>query len=175
MGYAMIAVLAAGDTGVRAGTYYAVAYVATVLLAFGTLVALSPAGGEIERVDDCRGLLWRRPALAVLLATSLLSLAGMPLTAGFIGKFYLVASAIGAGEWLLLGALIAGSAVSLFYYLRIIVIMLQGPPAPRLVAAAPGALLVGTALGAVLLAVLVLGVYPDVLQRLIAAAVGGPS
>src|SRR5258706_419501 len=83
-----------GPPRAQAAAYYLVAYVATTLLVFAALVALSPVGGEIALLEDCRGLFWRRPVLAGLFATSLLSLAGMPLTAGFAGKLYLVRAAI---------------------------------------------------------------------------------
>ena len=72
---------------------------------------------------DLTGLFWRRPLLAGLLTLSLLSLAGIPLTAGFIGKLYVFASGIEGALWILLGALILGSAVGIYYYLRIIYVM----------------------------------------------------
>ena len=96
----------------------------TTLAAFSVISVLSSDGeGEKQGVADLTGLFWRRPLLAGLLTLSLLSLAGIPLTAGFIGKLYVFASGIEGALWILLGALILGSAVGIYYYLRIIYVM----------------------------------------------------
>ena len=85
--------------------------------------AAGGGNGERDRLADVQGLFWRRPGLALLLTVSLLSLAGIPLTAGFIGKFYLVAAGVDAALWLLLAALVIGSGISIYYYLRVIYAM----------------------------------------------------
>lgn len=74
-------------------------------------------------MDDYRGLFWRRPGLALAFAAPLHSLAGIPLTVGFIAKFYAVAAGVDGGHGVLLGTLVAGSIIGLYYYLRIIVAM----------------------------------------------------
>src|SRR5690606_37964771 len=68
---------------------------------------------------------WRQPWLAAIFTGMLLSLAGIPLTAGFIGKFYIVAAGVDAGLWLLLILLIVNSVIGLFYYIRVIAVMFQ--------------------------------------------------
>lgn len=128
-GYLLITLVAGGMLGggnfaVEAASYYVVAYVVTTLAAFSVISVLSSDGeGEKQWVADLTGLFWRRPLLAGLLTLSLLSLAGIPLTAGFIGKLYVFASGIEGALWILLGALIIGSAIGIYYYLRIIYVM----------------------------------------------------
>lgn len=121
-GYVLVAFLASGPTAVAAVTYYMVAYITTLLLAFGVIVTLSHGRVEAEWLASYRGLLWRRPALAGALIASMLSLAGIPLTAGFVAKFYVIAAGAGADLWPLLWVLVVGSAIGLFYYLRVVVI-----------------------------------------------------
>ncbi|MFN2225111.1 MAG: NADH-quinone oxidoreductase subunit N, partial [Anaerolineae bacterium] len=106
LGYLLVAFLSGGELAATAVSFYLVAYLVTTLGAFGVVTVLSPAGRDADRVDDYRGLFWRRPWPAALLAACLFSLAGMPLTAGFVGKFYLVAAGVGADRWLLALALV---------------------------------------------------------------------
>lgn len=166
MGYLLVAFVAGADRGAAAATFYLYAYAATTLAAFGALGALSHAGGEPETLDDIRGLFWRRPALASVLGTALFSLAGIPLTAGFLGKFYVMRAGVDGGLWLLLVFLVVNSAVGLFYYLRIIVAMFT--PADSAIPA-PTAGWTTTAALIVLVALLVwMGVYPSPLSEWIA-------
>jgi NADH-quinone oxidoreductase subunit N len=127
MGYLMI-VLVAGGLGadptlsVEAAGYYLVAYTATSLAAFTLLGLLSGASGQRELADlkDLTGLFWRQPGLALLFTVALLSLAGIPLTAGFIGKFYLFSAGVAESLWGLLALLVVGSGMGLYYYLRMV-------------------------------------------------------
>jgi NADH-quinone oxidoreductase subunit N len=98
----------------------------------------------------------------------LLSLAGMPLTAGFIGKFYLVAAGVGSMLWLLVIVLLVNSAIGLFYYLRIIAVMFVREPEPGVTL--PARLLTGGLVLAALFVILIcLGVYPTPLLEMIQA------
>ena len=108
---------------VEAVTVYLVAYFITTLGAFGVVSVLSKSERDADTMEDYRALFWRRPWIAVVFALMLLSLAGIPLTAGFIGKFYVIAAGVGSALWLLLVLLVINSVISLFYYLRIIVVM----------------------------------------------------
>ena len=83
---------------------------------------------EEDHIDDVRGLFWRQPILALLLTISMLSLAGIPLTVGFIGKFYLFTAGISAELWVLLGALVIGSGIGIYYYLRVVFSMTAKVP-----------------------------------------------
>src|SRR3546814_660613 len=115
----------AAQTGMEAVIFYLVAYFITTLGAFGVLTVLSDPVRDAEQLDDYRGLMWQRPRLALVFTAMLISLAGIPLTAGFIGKFYVAAAGIHAGLWLLVILLVVNSVIGLFYYLRLIVIMFQ--------------------------------------------------
>src|SRR5690606_35499075 len=131
LGYALVAFLAGGALAVEAVSIYLAMYAITTLGAFAVVAALSRSGAErdADRLEDYAGLFWMRPWLAAAFAAMLLSLAGIPLTLGFIGKFYAVASGVSASLWIPVGALVVGSVISLYYYLRIIVAMLRTAPA----------------------------------------------
>jgi NADH-quinone oxidoreductase subunit N len=178
LGYLLVAFLASGTLGAKAVTAYLIAYFVTILGAFGVVTVLSPADRDADRVEDYQGLFWRRPALACIFTGMLLSLAGIPLTAGFVGKFYVVTAGVGSTLWTLVLVLVAGSALGLFYYLRIVVAMFAAPAeSPAGTTAAAGGVVPASGLVLVLLAVLLVwfGVYPALFLRLIAAAVAGLS
>ncbi len=171
LGYLMIAAVA-GEVGSGAAVYYLAAYVPTTLAAFGVITVLSTGDREPDRLDDLLGLGARRPALAGLLTAALFSLAGIPLTAGFIGKFLVLHSGVGAGLWVLALFLVFGSVISIFYYLRVIVAMYMRPalkPSSEL----PAVPIIAAATLAALLAVVVwLGVWPQPLLELVRHLVG---
>lgn len=163
MGYVLVAVIAGGRTGAAVATFYLVAYFITMLGAFGVVAVLSTRDHEAEDIDDYAGLVRRRPWAAAVMTAMLLSLAGMPLTAGFMGKAYVVVSGAGTNHWALLIVLAIGSAIGLYYYLRIVMAMF-GPSqaaeeAPVEVAETP--VLAGVALGAMLALLVWIGVYPQ--------------
>lgn len=171
MGYLLIVLVAIGTSSqpglaVEAGGYYIVAYVLTSLAAFSVLGLISVHSGdrEYDQLSDMAGLFWSQPALATLFTVTLLSLAGIPLTAGFIGKFYLLSVGVDAALWSLLAALVVGSAIGIFYYLRIIYTMTTVPEQAR-PAAAQG-MLGGSRLVVYLLilATLYLGIVPEPLM-----------
>ncbi|MGH9356094.1 MAG: NADH-quinone oxidoreductase subunit N [Terriglobia bacterium] len=126
MGYVLVAFEAAGALAARAVTFYLVAYFITTLGAFGVITIMSGGQGDADSIDDYRGLFWRRPALAAVFTAMLLSLAGIPLTAGFIAKYYIIFAGASSATWLLVFVLIGSSIFGLFYYLRVIVAMYSG-------------------------------------------------
>jgi len=158
LGYLLVAFVSGGDRMVTAVTYYLVAYSVTTLIAFGLVTALSGPDREAEDLEDYRGLFGRQPWLAGIFTAALLSLAGIPLTGGFIGKFYVVVTGVEAAQWLLVFLLVANSAIGLYYYLRVVVAM-AAPPAPE---GAPVAIswASGGVLAALTLLLVWLGVYP---------------
>ena len=182
LGYLLVAFLAAGSLGTEAAAYYLAAYAVTTLGAFGIVGLLSSpasrragAGRDADRIEDYRGLFRTRPFLAASLALMLLSLAGMPPTMGFIGKFYLIVSGVDAGLFWPVLALVIGSVIGLYYYLRVLVAMAMPVPDAQGQAAAPASVtpLIGTATIAALLAALVLlGTYPAPAIALIRMTVG---
>jgi len=113
MGYVLVAFLAGGELGVEAVSFYLVAYFITTVGAFGILATLSDKDRDAELLEDYAGLLWRRPWTAAALSAMLLSLAGIPLTAGFVGKFYVVAAGVNTNLWLLVAMLALNSAIGL--------------------------------------------------------------
>jgi len=138
LGFALVAFLAGGQAGIEAVSFYLVAYVTTILAAFGVITALSDRRAcDREAIDDYRGLGRTHPFLAAVLAFALLSLAGIPLTAGFIGKFLVFTSGIGATMWLLVFLVAAFSGIGIYYYLRVVVALYLRAPAPAVAAPRP--------------------------------------
>ncbi len=135
LGYLLVAFLAAGALRVTAVAYYLVSYFITMLGAFGVISVLAGGGSgehmEMEDLEDYRGLSLRHPVIAAVFSAMLFSLAGIPLTAGFVGKFYVMAAGAGSALWTLLVALAVNSAIGLFYYVRVIVRMYSGAEAGR--------------------------------------------
>jgi NADH-quinone oxidoreductase subunit N len=169
LGYLLVAFLASGGSAVMAMTFYLIAYFITMLGAFGVITALSGPDRDADALDDFRGLFWRRPWLAAILTASLLSLAGIPLTAGFVGKFFILAAGVGSALWALVIVLVVSSAIGLYYYLRIVVAMyLQ--PLPGQAAPLAWPLAGSLVLAALTLLLVWLGVYPAPLINMIQAA-----
>lgn len=125
LGYILVAFLAGGALGIEAVSFYLVAYFITIVGAFGILTYLSDKSSDAGLIDDFKGLFWKRPWTATSFSAMLLSLAGIPLTAGFVGKFYVVAAGVNSSTWLLVIMLVANSAIGLFYYIRIIAVMCE--------------------------------------------------
>ena len=129
LGYLLIIVIAASKIdnalSIEGVSFYMLAYFITSLAGFAVISALSNSEKEMDLISDFRGLFWRNPLLSMVLITVLLSLAGIPLTAGFIGKFYIFTTGVAGGLWFLLSMLIFGSSIGLYYYLRLIYIMMQ--------------------------------------------------
>ncbi|WP_161888116.1 NADH-quinone oxidoreductase subunit N [Pontibacter russatus] len=170
LGYLMVAFLAGNQMGVEAVTFYLVAYFVTTVGAFGTVAMLSGKERDAELLIDYRGLLWRRPWAATVLTAMLLSLAGIPLTAGFVGKFYILAAGVNTQLWLLVVVLAINSAIGLYYYIKIVAVMFQQTeegmePRQRL---RPSIYLASVGTLAVLLFLLIgIGIYPAYLLNII--------
>ncbi|NYH72828.1 NADH-quinone oxidoreductase subunit N [Pseudomonas flavescens] len=129
-GYLLVALIASKGLAVEAIGVYMATYVLTSLGAFGVITLMSTPynGRDADALYEYRGLFWRRPYLTAVLTVMMLSLAGIPLTAGFIGKFYVIAAGVQAQLWWLIGALILGSAIAVFYYLRVMVTLFLVEP-----------------------------------------------
>jgi len=178
LGYLLVIIIAAakipGTLSVEGVSFYMLAYFVMSLSGFAVISALSNSEKEYDQLADFRGLFWRNSWVSAVLITVLLSLAGIPLTAGFIGKFYIFTTGVESELWFLLTMLIIGSAIGLYYYLRLIYIMLQ--PAeddtndPAAVSLPLG---VHAVMAAMTAAIIYLGVYPapmiDTLQSLASA------
>ena len=175
LGYLMIGLLAVAALAdqalaVETSLVFLAGYVAMTLTAFAVITELTPArqSTDMERVDDYAGLFWRRPVLASVFTVALLSLTGIPLTAGFIAKFYLFAAGVEGALWGLIWAMVIGSAISIYYYLKIVFAMTARDSEEESQAAS----WIGTATTVALaLLVIALGTYPtpliDAVRRIV--------
>jgi NADH-quinone oxidoreductase subunit N len=173
-GYLLVGLVATNPSrpvGQAAVLFYLLSYAVTNVGAFGVVAMLGTGERPHDELDDFRGLWQRRPGLAGLMTVFLLSLGGFPPTAGFIGKWYIFNAAVQEGQYWLAIIGVLTSVVSVFFYLRVIVMMYmteeaaEAPPTPALpvVAAAGLALAVG--------AVFYLGVLPTRVLDLAAQSV----
>jgi NADH-quinone oxidoreductase subunit N len=119
-GFMLIAVAADSELGARALLYYLVPYGAASLGAFGVIAARERELGERVTLDNVAGMGWERPMLGAAMWVFMLAFAGLPLTGGFVGKFYVFAAAYDAGKWWLVIAGVIATAISLYYYLAVI-------------------------------------------------------
>ena len=131
---ALIALVELADVNValEAGMVYLAGYVLMTLASFGAVAVLSSAGEEADAqsLAAYQGLFWRKPWVAGVLTVALLSLAGIPLTMGFIAKFYLITTGVEGQLWLLVWTLVIGSAIAIYYYLRIVLTMTRSVTEP---------------------------------------------
>jgi NADH-quinone oxidoreductase subunit N len=173
LGYVMVAFIASGVPAVEAVMYYLCAYILTSLTAFGVVSICSTSRLQINNIDEYRGLFWTRPWLAAMFTASLLSLAGIPLTAGFIGKYLVISAGASAAQWMALVVLVVNSAIGIYYYLRIVVAMYSQPGDEGVRHMETMPVGGGIVLSVLTVAVIWLGVYPSPLLALIRLAISG--
>jgi NADH-quinone oxidoreductase subunit N len=158
-GYVLIGVLAVSEIGLWAVVFYVLAYSFIILGAFGTVILLERKEYAGETCEDYSGLARRAPFLSAMMLLFLLALTGIPPTGGFVGKVYLFASAVESGwAWVAVVGVVT-SAISLYYYFRVVVYMYLRDPTAAAPAPLPSRALVG-AVALCALATLVMGVYP---------------
>lgn len=128
-GYLLVPLVVPLGTPEAIGVYL-ITYVVTTLGAFGVVALMSSPykGHDADQLHNYRGLFWRRPYLTAVMTGMMLSLAGIPVTAGFIGKFYIIAAGVSGQQWILLALVVVGSAISLYYYLRVMITMYLPEP-----------------------------------------------
>lgn len=167
MGYALVPIAVGGPGAAVASTAYLVTYVITSLAAFGALTALAvrEPSRETEGGFDLRGLRTAHPWLCFVLGVALLSLAGMPFTAGFIGKFVVLNVGVRGAALVSVAALAIGSVLGAYYYLRLLIETFQPAEETRPVVG-ERAWLSWSLLGLLAASLIVLGVFP---QRAFAA------
>jgi NADH-quinone oxidoreductase subunit N len=176
LGYLLVALIADGSESLSVETsgIYLTGYLFSSLGAFGIVSLMSRPGhsGDTESLYSFRGLFWHRPVLSSVMAVMMLSLAGIPATLGFIGKLYILAITVQSQLWWLTAGVIIGSAIGLFYYLRVTVsLFLTGPVTYTRDTSNDWAFTAGgivVLLSALL--VLALGVYPQPLIDLVRLA-----
>lgn len=161
-GYVLIGLAAANNDGVSSAMLYLLIYCVMNIGAFGAVILARTADGESLMISDYAGLGTRKPLLAMFMSVMLLSLAGFPPTAGFVGKFYLFKAAIGAELYLLVIVGAINTAISAFYYLRVVVTMYMREPEEELeFSPYASTLVVGLILAVV--GVLLIGVLPSLM------------
>ncbi|WP_312203325.1 NADH-quinone oxidoreductase subunit NuoN [Kosakonia cowanii] len=176
LGYLMVALIAlrGGQMSMESVGVYLAGYLFSSLGAFGVVSLMSSPyrGPDAESLYSYRGLFWHRPILSAVMTVMMLSLAGIPMTLGFIGKFYILAVGVQANLWWLTGAVVVGSAIGLYYYLRVAVSLYLNAPqqlnrdVPSNWAYSAGGIVV--LISALL--VLVLGIYPQPLISIVQLA-----
>lgn len=155
VGYALMGLIAGTPEGASATMTYAFFYVFMTLGTFGVVIGLGARGAT---VDGYQGLAAQRPGLAAVMLLFLLALTGIPLTSGFVAKFIVISSAVGAGYVVLAVLAVVCSVVSAFVYMRIAVLMYMKEPEAPMPARLPVALCV--ALAVAVIVTLVGGVLP---------------
>ena len=128
VGYILVGIVAGGALGNGGVLFYLLVYTFTTAGAFGVILLLERGGEEAVRIEDTAGLANRHPLLGLALTIFLLSLIGIPPTAGFVGKFYLFGAAVRSGYYWLAVIGVLNSAIAAYYYLRVIVSMYMREP-----------------------------------------------
>jgi NADH-quinone oxidoreductase subunit N len=168
-GYLLLGLIATTNTGKAAVLFYLLAYAVTNLGALGIVALLGTPQNEHDELRDFAGLWQSRPGLAGLMTVFLLSLGGFPPTAGFIGKWYIFSAAVERGHYWLAIIGVLTSVVSVFFYLRIVVMMYMTEGVDIVRPRVPAAAMAGLALAT--LAVLYLGVLPTRILDLALASI----
>lgn len=163
-GYVLVAFLAAGQLGIGSILYYMLAYTFMNIGAFAIITVLGGKGEERVHIQDYRGLGYTHPYAAIAMSLFLFSLAGIPPTGGFMGKFYIFSAAINEGYFGLAIIGVINSVVSVYYYLRVTVAMYMDIPATAKISDAPALVFSPALVLAICISaygVLSLGIFPS--------------
>jgi NADH-quinone oxidoreductase subunit N len=142
-GFVFTGLVAANDLGVSGALFYLATYGVTVLGAFAVISVIAGRGEQRVRLNDYKGLFYENPLMAGALTLFLLSLAGVPLTVGFVGKVVVFGPAIDQGYWWLVVVGALASAIAAFFYLRVMVVMYMQEPDEERAPSRVGALAAG--------------------------------
>jgi NADH-quinone oxidoreductase subunit N len=170
-GYMLVGIVSANELGKSAILFYLLAYGVTNLAAFATIAMLGTRDRANDDIQDMAGLAGRHPTSAALMTVFLLSLGGMPPTAGFVAKWYVFSAAVSAGYyWLAIVGMLT-SVIAIFFYLRIVVMMYMAEPSAE-AAPLPAPTRFGTlVLGVSMLGVFYLGILPAQVLSLASSAI----
>jgi len=169
-GYILLGLIAGNATGLVAIPMYLLVYTFTNLGVWAIIVALRRKDVIGEHIDEMSGLFFKHPAAALLMLIFLLSLAGLPPTAGFIGKYYLFAAVIESHHNTLAVIAVLNAAISMYFYLRIVVAMFMGNATEKTgLEMAPGVVAV---MAVALVFTLWIGLYPDPFIAMARHAIG---
>ena len=167
-GYALIGIIVGTPEGLISTMNYLMIYTFMNMGAFAVVIALKRKGFSGENLEDYAGLSRKHPAAAALMLVFMFSLTGIPPTAGFIGKFYVFMEAIYAGYLYLVIIAVIFSAVSAFFYLRVVKYMYMNEPETEVVLSMSKPLGISLAVTAVM--VLIIGIYPEPLLNFVRAS-----
>jgi NADH-quinone oxidoreductase subunit N len=170
-GYLLVALVAANQLGKQAILFYLLSYAVTNLAAFGVIALLGTRDQGNDRLPDYAGLWHTHPHLAALMTVSLLSLGGLPPTAGFVAKYYIFIAAVSSGHYGLAIIGVLTSVVSVFFYLRVVVNMYMAEPGGAPVAPKVSGLGMA-ALTIAIIAIFVLGILPSPIIDLAGKSIG---
>jgi len=159
VGYLLIGLVAGSPLGISAILLYLLVYVLMNVGAFAMVILLCRQGLRGDQIEDFSGLAQKSPLAAATMLIFLLSLAGIPPTGGFVAKFYVFGAAIKAGYVLLAVIAVVNTAISLFYYMRVAMVMYMREEPSPITALSPSRPL-HWALAIAILGILIIGVYP---------------
>ena len=168
-GFILVGVTAASQQGIQAAMFYLAAYAAMIVGAFGVVMLVSVRGERNLELSSYSGLARSNPFLAAILALFLLSLAGIPPTAGFIAKVAVFQAAVQSGHWPLVLIAVLSSVIAAFFYIRVIVLMYMQEPGEA-VSAVDRSPLGRIAVGLPALPTLLFGIFPGLLFGLLKTA-----
>ncbi|MDO8681960.1 MAG: NADH-quinone oxidoreductase subunit N [Armatimonadota bacterium] len=164
-GYILVGIVAANKTGISAIVFYLLVYAFMNLGAWAVVILIGGKGDKSINLSDYAGLFWRRPGLAAAMGVFMFALAGLPPTGGFMAKFYIFSAALQAN---LVGLTVIGvltSLISVYFYLRITVLMFMREPMEA-GEPIPIPFLLGAVLVVTTIITLILGVFPNELFKL---------
>ena len=170
-GYALLGIIAGGEAGAAAMMNYMLIYAFMNIGAFAVVILLCREGAKGENISDYEGLSKTHPISAALMLVFMFSLTGIPPTAGFIGKFYLISAAFNAGHTTLVVLAVLFSAISAYYYLRVVIYMYMREP--RTEAQLAPSFGLNTALALTFGGVILIGILPSRLLEFVQAAAQG--
>jgi NADH-quinone oxidoreductase subunit N len=168
-GYLLVGIVAGTKAAFAATGYYLCAYALMNLGAFAALILLNRREEGSYRFEDLRGMGFAHPLLGITLSIFMLSLTGVPPTAGFFGKLYVFSAAIEQGRITLAVVGLLNSAVGAYYYLRVITLLYMARPESETAIAQPAAYRFALVVSALL--ILVIGIFPEQLLRVLTLAV----
>ncbi|MGH3158330.1 MAG: NADH-quinone oxidoreductase subunit NuoN, partial [Streptosporangiaceae bacterium] len=169
-GFVLTGVIAATTAGLSASLFYLAAYGITTIGAFAVVTLVRDHAGEAGHLSRWAGLGKRSPLVAGVFAFFLLAFAGIPLTSGFIGKFAIFQAAVGGGAVPLVIVGVLSSAIAVFFYVRVIVLMFFSDPAPNGPAVVTPGVLTSAVVALGVVGTIVLGIVPQPLLGLASTA-----
>ena len=165
-GFLLAGIISLSKVGLTSMMFYLVAYGFATIGAFGIVTLVRDSTGEVNDLNRWAGLAKKSPAVASAFSLFLLSFGGIPLTAGFIAKFSIFSAAYASGNIAIVVVGVISSAIALFFYLRVVLIMFFKEPTDDTVTVAVPSFMVGSGITICFVITLVLGVYPDLLFNL---------